>query len=993
MAQGFQAGAAYSIYRLNLRGFDQDVAAIKREFDAIEQRARQPLSAPRLPSAPSGGGSGGSQSAQLQRDADAALRLAQAQARLALAEGDSARASSILSTALQTNTAASERASLAVQTQIARIESGSGAFQQFGQAAGQSLLSVIGPAAAATAAIGALRGVADSVGEAFAFKAGLDQQRAAIEVQLRGVRDTGQVFSQAAAYANRYKLTQQETTDAIQAALPVVRNSKVSMEDILGTFDRLRVRSPEKTFQDAARALSELQAGQVTSIEHLFNVPAADANRMKQEIAGGADAIKVVSDYLTRAGIGMDALAAKTTGAAGALKDVQIAEENVKLAEAQLASGPGLVALDIKARALTGISRLLSSDFSSAGQSISGTFQAVTAQAEVYRSTLNRTGSETSAFIAAWNAMSQAQNEAATQSQNAAASLSATEQAEQQAAQAAAQQAAAQQAAATAIANNTALITDQNGRLTEMAAVTREAAEQSLLDSEAKALQGQQTQVLQEQTRFAAEAFMQLHPSISAAGVASLVMAGQLDPLIGQLVAVRLQAQQAQAALLAVANARNAASVQATVDRNRAAGGGLSSGETAEREAAFARATQEHNKAVAAGIEQTNKRLDAQADAYKKVRDAQEQQVLATGSAAQQQATLNTQLERARVTYGEQSVEFVRAQTALKQFQQQQEKGGRKGGGGGAKLSDQARLNNQLLANQEQYQAKSEDEARKHEEALLKIERDFDKKSLEQQRLNEGKKRESRYTFYRSLADASKDLGEAEAQAFSAAYEQAFAESQALAQNGQHKLAADRLALRQQQIQQDIEAAKEIRAAEEEGDTKRAESLRQLETLRKDAQAEELKQLEAGGDQLVNDRQKAIDDEAARYESAQDKNGLAAERKADRAVSAADREKQAIGDVNELLAKQNALYGANGRPTTSPPPSSTTTAPTSEAPAPSTPATTAQDAARLTAVFDAAVVGAIENQTVVLGGKLDTIVGRLDNVERAVRSSRPGSVT
>ncbi len=62
---------------------------------------------------------------------------------------------------------------------------------------------------------------------------------------------------------------------------------------------RLGSRNPAKPITEAARALRELaNTGDVATIKDLFNVGAADALRMKNEIAGGADAVQVLSRFL-----------------------------------------------------------------------------------------------------------------------------------------------------------------------------------------------------------------------------------------------------------------------------------------------------------------------------------------------------------------------------------------------------------------------------------------------------------------------------------------------------------------------------------------------------------------------------------------------------------------------------------------------------------------------------------------------------------------------
>jgi hypothetical protein len=135
--------------------------------------------------------------------------------------------------------------------------------------------------------------------------------------------------------------------------------------------------------------------------------------------------------------------------------------------------------------------------------------------------------------------------------------------------QAMADAAAAREQAAAAIASHTVLVTGDNEALIQSAAVTRESALQSQIDAEAKQLQAQQTQVLTQEALMAADAFLRLNPGIDAAGIAALVTAGKIDPLLAQLAAMRVQANEARIALIELANAQNTAAVNATVLANR----------------------------------------------------------------------------------------------------------------------------------------------------------------------------------------------------------------------------------------------------------------------------------------------------------------------------------------------------------------------------------------------------------------------------------------
>lgn len=313
-------------------------------------------------------------SAEEKKAEQAATAYAQALTKVALADAKTATEEQRL--AVQTANAAkaqtqAEQAALRLANAQQKAAGGNSFAAETAQAFGSQLTSMLGPAALAAGAIGLLVNTANSFKEAFSFKAQLDQTTASIEVQLRGVRNSSQVFDQAAQFANTYKLTTQETTDAIRASIPVMRASQASTQDILGTLSRLRVLNPEQDFAGAARALAELKAGQVTSIVDRFNIARSAANAMKQEIEGGGDAVLVLSKYLDSAGVGMDALKAGATGASGTLRDLAKAEEDLKIAQGELAAGPGAEAVrgrTLATQQLTIVLALLTGNYNTAAQ-------------------------------------------------------------------------------------------------------------------------------------------------------------------------------------------------------------------------------------------------------------------------------------------------------------------------------------------------------------------------------------------------------------------------------------------------------------------------------------------------------------------------------------------------------------------------------------------------------------------------------------------------
>jgi hypothetical protein len=176
-----------------------------------------------------------------------ALAHAQALARLAVASGQAARGEQILGAALSQVDQQSD-AAIRAQTQLANIQSGNANLaQQFGTALKGGLLSIVGPAALATAAIGGIKLALDATRDAFVLKAEIDQTNASIGVLLGGVRNTSQVFSEAASFAQRFKLTQQETSEAILASNQIIRQSKAPIDEVLATLSRLRVLNRKKT--------------------------------------------------------------------------------------------------------------------------------------------------------------------------------------------------------------------------------------------------------------------------------------------------------------------------------------------------------------------------------------------------------------------------------------------------------------------------------------------------------------------------------------------------------------------------------------------------------------------------------------------------------------------------------------------------------------------------------------------------------------------------
>jgi hypothetical protein len=375
------------------------------------------------------------------------------------------------------------------------------------------------------------------------------------------------------------------------------------------------------------------------------------------------------------------------------------------------------------------------------------------------------------------------------------------------------------------------------------------------------------------------------------------------------------------------------------------------------------------------------------------------------------------------------SAEFKNIEAQIIGLESQKAKGGKKAAKS-PKLSENEKLNNQLLAQQDKFDNQMEDAEAKHQENLLKILQDAAKKQLATEKENEVLKRRSRFDFYSNLNKST--ISPIDREKFAAQYEEAFAEAQKIAQSGRAKLAQEFLDLRKRQIEELQQLAQEEQEIKDDKDLSKGEKdkrLAELEARRKlllEAQEEERKQLLEGGDKNVNELNDRIAEENKAYDDQVEKIANAANRAADAKVTAAERSKKAVSDENKELAAQVGLLDQinqknAGRPTV---PTDTSGLPTNNTPASSTPVSAtdplpvktdgsplpiaAPEAItvkqfELFLVRDQGVIDALGDQTIRLESKLDTIAtaigmlgtdlgGRIDNVRNAIgaiRSVRP----
>lgn len=960
------ASALITRIRDEMRRAEEEAKRLQAAFAGLgagtNAPARQPR-APTAPGAPAGGGGGGDTG----RAANEALRLASAQARLAVAQGDTSRATNILNTALSANTGASQRAALGVQTTIARLESGRTIFQQFGDAAKGSLLGILGPAALVATAIGAISQVGDLIklgaqadqtrqrfdglaksagttGEALltalrSASAGtisdLNLELAANRAQLLGVADSAEEFSVLMDIARaRAQDMGISTTQAFNDLVTGLGRGSALILDNLGITVSVTeankayaaqlgknvatlteaeqktalinaVLTQGKASLDAAGGALETNA---TKVERLAanweNLTAKIGGFLAQGAGPVVDALNQMAVAADRASAKSDTLlssASNYTAYAAAVKradDAQLAQVRSAsqgvpnrlpaLTEAQFNYAKALEATGVSAAAARAQAVAMNGTLIQVGQ-----IQAVVArqsglstnQLDLLSNTilrLKQSGGEGAAQI---DSLVAAFLRGDLSARDLAAAAQQIEPALAIQAQAARDAAVAAQIHASGMDQEINAAIQSGLAARQQAQATADAAIQIQIDTQAKAEQTAQTELMNAKTQEAVNAFLALNPNLSASGAAAAASAAGFPPLIGQLIEATIRAQEARNALAAF-NAL--AGVQAL--RAPGSAGGGPTGEDEIRADRRRSVIEDRNARVAAGT--------AAAEA-----EARYQDQIGNSSPllARRQAEL-AQLTKGSAAYFDK----------LREIDQIESAGTRKGGGGGAgagaaRLSDQQRLNNTLLGDQDRYHDQAEQAEREHTKRVLEIQAEFEKRSLEQQRANEVGKRQSRADFYDSLTSATKDVGQEVAQELSAAYEQAYAKSQEIAESGNQKLAADYLALKQQQIQTELDFQKQLAEARENKDKGEIARLEQIHKLRQEAQAEEEKQLLAGGDANVKQRDEALGAEDQRFIEQQGKNANSAEQAAERKIAAAQRSGKEIDAENLKLEQQEAI--------------------------------------------------------------------------------------
>jgi hypothetical protein len=896
------AGTATSVYSFDISSLRTSVTEAKSLLADLEQAAlrvtslQQGASAPSGTSAASGAGVAYQRQAQsAQQAADAALRLASAEARGIAIQGDLAGSAQRLSVGIQQYRAAmdgSTQSMIRLQTaenQLAstqqRLASGSTGLAETLKGI-QSSLGTVG------LAFGAQQLVQGTL-QLTQLGAQAQETRAAFDRLAVQAHTTGDALLTALRQSSHGEISDLNLElSANRAQLLGVAHDAQTMGTLL-EFSRLRAKA---LGIDAGQAFDNIVTG-------LGRASPLILDNLGITIKLG----EVHAEYAKSVGKSVDALTDQE-------KKTALVNAIMKQAQAEVAAAGSAAetnaekiakfnaALDNLKASFGGLAanRLgpVAADAAKVADALNGTataFQGLQAGASVvqqlgntFGSVLGPIGAYNSAVVNAVGSLFHLDTA------NKAASASTTQQA--QAAQQAAQATAVEGAAEDALAGR---ITAASSAIQKLSADTQASAQASVDDTAKKELQTAQTQLLEAQTTAAANAFIAgLNPGMSASAAAAAAAAAGLSPLIAQLVGVKIAAAEARAQLLALTNQQNTVAVNQAIAANRAAGrmGRGDAGDTRlDRE--------EYGKQLAAQRDAEINLAKAQGDRNKEI----------------------ALLRNEQVGMNKDSADYINLQAKIIDIETQ----GAKKGGKGTKLSDQARLNNSLLDLEtkqgddlENLETENDNQletlAREHNRKLLDIDQQYHDKARQAERDFGQSQLDDRAGFYEQLINMQGKGGQKLARELSAQYEQAVTKSEQIgrekgADAGQaYMTAAEAAITKEGRLKEEINKAL---TGEDGGkkDKARAEALQGVLALQQRADQARLAAVEQSGSQIANERDRQIADENARYtqsavdqqqkyEDAQDRIQTKADQTAARKEAAAVRAKQHV-DVETLAWK------------------------------------------------------------------------------------------
>lgn len=277
-----------------------------------------------------------------QRQADTAIRVAQQNARAAVATKDYAGALQILNTAQAENAGGGALALASLETQITQLETAGTVTGQFGA----HLSSLISPLALVTAGLAAAVSVAKSFGDALHFAGALQEERTAFGGILGDFSKGNAILDEATRRTRVYGFTTKETTDAFRELAPIIRESTSSTKDQAEALARIAVLKPDDPVKALTSAIEGIKAGRIRELSKELGLSKNEQAALTHSVAEGKDAFVALNEVLDQHGITLKVATERTDGLAGAERRQAQAAEDLQVAQAGFAAGPGLALLN-----------------------------------------------------------------------------------------------------------------------------------------------------------------------------------------------------------------------------------------------------------------------------------------------------------------------------------------------------------------------------------------------------------------------------------------------------------------------------------------------------------------------------------------------------------------------------------------------------------------------------------------------------------------------
>lgn len=187
----------------------------------------------------------------------------------------------------------------------------------------------------------------------------LDQQERQVQALINSVGRGSQIFQEATEFGRKYGITQKEMGEAAADAAILLQTSNSQATKVFEVLARLQARAPSKNFNDAVRSVAELQAGQLQSIEKVFNVPSRYAQQLKQQIEDGMDPIEALDRVLNQLGNTSATLDTRMEGNIANWRRFSVETSRLKATLGELFGGPLAAVAGWFARGASGVSQFI----------------------------------------------------------------------------------------------------------------------------------------------------------------------------------------------------------------------------------------------------------------------------------------------------------------------------------------------------------------------------------------------------------------------------------------------------------------------------------------------------------------------------------------------------------------------------------------------------------------------------------------------------------